>query len=81
MKAKVTIRLKEGILDPQGEAVRQAVRALDKAKVSSVRIGKIIELQIDGDDKNAAKTSLKNMCDKLLANPVTEDYHIEIDGK
>ncbi|MDH5638323.1 MAG: phosphoribosylformylglycinamidine synthase subunit PurS [Nitrospinota bacterium] len=76
MKALVIIRLKDGILDPQGEAVRQAVRALDKAKVSNVRIGKIIEIEIDGADKTSAEKSVKAMCDKLLANPVTEDYQI-----
>jgi len=76
MKALVIIRLKDGILDPQGEAVRQAVRALDKARVTSVRIGKIIEIEIDGDDKKAAEASVKAMCDKLLANPVTEEYQI-----
>ncbi|MDH5478406.1 MAG: phosphoribosylformylglycinamidine synthase subunit PurS [Nitrospinota bacterium] len=76
MKALVIIRLKDGILDPQGEAVRQAVRALDKAKVSNVRIGKIIEIEFDGVDKGSAEASVKAMCDKLLANPVTEDYQI-----
>ncbi|MDH5510998.1 MAG: phosphoribosylformylglycinamidine synthase subunit PurS [Nitrospinota bacterium] len=76
MKALVIIRLKDGILDPQGEAVRQAVRALDKAKVSNVRIGKIIEIEIDGADKTTAETSVRAMCDKLLANPVTEEYQI-----
>jgi phosphoribosylformylglycinamidine synthase len=81
IKATVTVRLKQGILDPQGEAVRQALRTLDPAKVANVKIGKTIEIEIDGADKNAAMASVKNMCEKLLANPVTEDYHIDISGK
>jgi len=73
--------LKPGILDPQGDAVRGALRALDTAKVANVRIGKIIEIDLEENDKNAAMTSVKGMCEKLLANPVTEDYHIDITGK
>ena len=80
MKAKVTITLKPGILDPQGETVRQALRSLDNAKVTNARIGKVIELMIDSSDKATTMASVKNMCDKLLANPVTEDYHIELSG-
>ena len=76
MKVLVVVRLKQGILDPQGEAVRQAVRVLDKAKVTDVRIGKFFEIEIDGADKASAEISVKAMCEKLLANPVTEDYQI-----
>lgn len=76
MKAIVIIRLKEGVLDPQGEAVRQSMRLLDKTRVKDVRIGKIIEIELDSEDKSSAQSSVKAMCEKLLANPVMEDYQI-----
>ena len=78
MKAKVTVTLKQGILDPQGQAVRNALESMDGRSVKNVRVGKLIEIEIDENDSSAAMTIFRNMCDKLLANPVTEDYHIEL---
>ena len=81
MKVTVTVTLKQGILDPQGEAVRQALRTLDPVKISNVRIGKVIEIDVDSPDKTYVTAAAKKMCEKLLANPVTEDFVIEIAGK
>ncbi|MDG1282124.1 MAG: phosphoribosylformylglycinamidine synthase subunit PurS [Pseudorhodobacter sp.] len=78
MKARVHIMLKDGVLDPQGEAVRHALGTLGFAGVQGVRQGKVIELDLDGSDKAAAEAEVKAMCEKLLANTVIEKYSIEI---
>ena len=78
MKARVHIMLKDGVLDPQGEAVRHALGTLGFEGVQAVRQGKVIELDLAGDDRAAAETQLKAMCDKLLANTVIEKYTVEI---
>lgn len=78
MKAVVTVMLKQGVLDPQGEAVRHALGGLGFAGVEKVRQGKVIELDLAGDDKEAAKAEVAEMCEKLLANTVIESYRIEI---
>ena len=78
MKANVTVTLKPGILDTQGQAVRHALLSMDGSQITKVRIGKLIEIEIEEEDEKAAMTIVTKMCDKLLANPVTEDYHIEI---
>ena len=70
MKAKVLIRPKEGILDPQGQAVERALPALGFEDVSHVRIGRLVELEVDDPSR------LEEMCERLLANPVTEDFEI-----
>jgi phosphoribosylformylglycinamidine synthase subunit PurS len=80
MKARVTVMLKSGVLDPQGEAVRHALGSLGFAGVSSVRQGKVIELDLTETDRARAETAVKSMCDKLLANTVIESYQISIDG-
>ena len=72
MRAKVLIRPKEGILDPQGKAVEGALPALGFEGVSHVRIGRLVELDTDDPDK------LEELCEKLLANPLIEDYEIEV---
>ena len=74
MKAKVLIRPKEGILDPQGKAVEKALPALGFDGVSHVRVGRLVELETDDPD------SLADLCEKLLANPLIEDYEIELNG-
>ena len=79
MKARVTVMLKEGVLDPQGEAVRHALGALGFAGVGGVRQGKIIELDLDETDAAAAEASVRDMCEKLLANTVIESYRVEIE--
>ena len=78
MKARVTVMLKTGVLDPQGEAVRHALGSLGFQGVSAVRQGKVIELDLAATDAAAAETEVKAMCEKLLANTVIESYRIEI---
>ncbi|MGV8952810.1 MAG: phosphoribosylformylglycinamidine synthase subunit PurS [Cypionkella sp.] len=78
MKARVTVMLKAGVLDVQGEAVRHALGTLGFAGVNGVRQGKVIELDLSETDKAAAETAVAKMCDKLLANTVIESYRVEI---
>ena len=78
MKARVYVMLKNGVLDPQGAAVQHALGALGFDGVSGVRQGKVIELDLAGTDADAAKTQVTEMCEKLLANTVIENYSIEI---
>lgn len=78
MKARVTVMLKDGVLDPQGEAVRHALGALGFAGVNGVRQGKLIELDLAQADPAAAEAEVRAMCEKLLANTVIESYRIEI---
>ncbi len=78
MKARVHVMLKDGVLDPQGEAVRSALGHLGFSGVEGVRQGKVIELDLTATDKAAAETEVKAMCEKLLANTVIEKYTIEI---
>ncbi len=74
MKARVHVMLKDGVLDPQGEAVRHALGGLGFGGVSGVRQGKVIELDLAND---ATEDTVKEMCEKLLANTVIETYQIE----
>ncbi|MDX1737809.1 MAG: phosphoribosylformylglycinamidine synthase subunit PurS [Alphaproteobacteria bacterium] len=78
MKAKVTITLKNGVLDPQGKAIEHALGALDFGGVDQVRQGKIIEIDLAESDEGKAREQVKAMCEKLLANTVIEDYAIEL---
>ena len=78
MKARVTVMLKTGVLDVQGEAVRHALGSLGFAGVNGVRQGKVIELDLAETDAAQARASVTAMCDKLLANVVIESYQIEI---
>ena len=78
MKARVTVMLKPGVLDVQGEAVRHALGALGFAGVNGVRQGKVIELDLAEPDAGAAEAAVKAMCEKLLANTVIEAYRIEL---
>ena len=78
MKARVTVMLKEGVLDPQGEAVKHALNSLEYNKVDSVRQGKVIEIGLSETSEELATTSIQEMCEKLLANTVIESYEIEI---
>lgn len=80
MKAKVFITLKEGVLDPQGKAIQGALGNLDFGGVKQVRQGKLIEIELDEKDNKKAEQSLRQMCEKLLANTVIEDYRIELEG-
>ena len=78
MKARVTVMLKEGVLDPQGEAVKHALYSLEYDKVESVRQGKVIEIELSETSEELATTRIQEMCEKLLANTVLESYEIEI---
>ena len=78
MKAKVTVMLKDGVLDPQGEAVKHALNSLKYNAVESVRQGKVIEIVLNETSEETAHKSIKEMCEKLLANTVIESYEIEI---
>ncbi|RNF34892.1 phosphoribosylformylglycinamidine synthase subunit PurS [Paracoccus methylarcula] len=78
MKARITIMLKDGVLDPQGEAIRHALGGLGHRGVTGVRQGKLIELDLDATDPEAARAEVAKMCEGLLANMVIEKYSIEI---
>ncbi len=78
MKARVHVTLKRGVLDPQGEAVRHALGSLGFAGVGEVRMGKVIELDLDAPDAEAARAQADAMCRALLANTVIENYEVEI---
>jgi phosphoribosylformylglycinamidine synthase subunit PurS len=80
MKARVQIMLKDGVLDPQGEAVRHALGTLGFAGVNGVRQGKVIELDLAETDAAKAEATAKAMCEKLLANTVIESYRVEMLG-
>ncbi len=77
MKVKVYITLKEGVLDPQGKAVESGLKTLGFTGVGEVRVGKFMELEVDGDD---VEGRVSEMCDTLLANTVIEDYKVEVQG-
>lgn len=78
MKARVTVMLKAGVLDPQGEAIRHALGSLGFQGVNGVRQGKVIELDLAATDAAAAEAEVRAMCEKLLANTVIESYRVEI---
>ena len=77
MKARVTVMLKDGVLDPQGEAVKNALKSLEYNKVESVRQGKVIEIRLDENSEERANKSIQEMCEKLLANTVIESFEID----
>lgn len=77
MKARVLIRLKPGILDVQGAAVQRALVGLGFADVRDLRVGKLIEVEVDAATPAAARARVDEMCRKLLANTILEDYEIE----
>lgn len=78
MKARVTITLKNGVLDPQGKAIEGALRSLEISGVESVRQGKVFDLELSIEDKARAEALLRDACERLLANTVVENYRIEI---
>ena len=80
MKFRVLVRLKPGILDVQGAAVRKALAGLGFTEVSDLRVGKVIEIELDTATADAARARVGEMCRQLLANPVLEDYTIEMAG-
>ncbi|WP_439575975.1 phosphoribosylformylglycinamidine synthase subunit PurS [Phreatobacter sp.] len=78
MKARVTVTLKTGVLDPQGKAIEGALKGLGIGGIGAVRQGKVFDLDLDGEDRAAAEASIRAACEKLLANTVVENYRIEI---
>ena len=77
MRATVFVRPKPGILDPQGEAVESSLRRLGFA-VAEARVGRLVDVEVDGDDTATASEQLERMCEQLLANPLIESYEIEL---
>ncbi|MFT5538732.1 MAG: phosphoribosylformylglycinamidine synthase PurS subunit [Alphaproteobacteria bacterium] len=80
MRARVHVTLKTGVLDPQGKAIGNALKSLGFSGVGEVRQGKFIELEIDETDAAKARAQISDMCEKLLANTVIEDYTIDLDS-
>ncbi len=78
IKARVTVTLKNGVLDPQGKAIEGALSSLGFSGVGAVRQGKVFDIEIAGKDRAKAEADLKAMCDKLLANTVIENYAVEL---
>ncbi len=78
MRARVHVTLKSGVLDPQGEAIRRALGGLGFGGVEKVRQGKVIELELAETDAATAEAQVREMCEKLLANTVIENYRVEI---
>ena len=79
IKARVTVTLKNGVLDPQGKAIEGALGALGFDGVGQIRQGKVFDLSLDTADRTKAEADLKAMCEKLLANTVIENYTISLD--
>jgi phosphoribosylformylglycinamidine synthase subunit PurS len=78
VKARVTVTLKSGVLDPQGKAIEGALASLGVGGIASVRQGKVFDVEVATSDRTRAEDSLKAACEKLLANTVIENYRIEI---
>ena len=78
MKARVTVTLKNGVLDPQGKAIEGALKSLGIDDVASVRQGKVFDIEIEGGDRAKAERTLKLAAEKLLANLVIENYRVEL---
>ena len=79
MRAKVFVSLKEGVLDPQGKAIERSLHTLGYQEGRDVRIGKYLEIEIDASSREVAEEKARQMCEKLLANPVIENYRFEIE--
>ena len=80
MRARVTVTLKNGVLDPQGKAIEGALKSLGVEGVDGVRQGKVFDIALNGTDMARAEAALKTACEKLLANTVIENYRIEFVG-
>jgi phosphoribosylformylglycinamidine synthase len=78
IKARITVTLKNGVLDPQGKAIEHALSGLGFGGVGQVRQGKVFDLELSETDKAKAEADLKAMCDKLLANTVIENYSVAL---
>jgi len=82
LKARIIVTLKRGVLDPQGKAVKGALTNLGFDQVKDVRVGKVIDVDLDGvEDEAQARTLVEDMCKKLLANPVIEDFSYTLEER
>ena len=79
IRARIHVTLKSGILDPQGRAIQQSLETLGFSSVNDVRVGKILEIELNEDDPAQAEQQLKAMCETLLANTVIEEYRYELE--
>ncbi len=80
MRATILVRPKEGILDPEGQAVEGALRQLGFG-VAQARVGRLVDVELEADDPSSARAELERMCAQLLANPLIESYEIAVDAK
>ncbi len=80
MKGRVFIFFKEGVFDPQGNTVATSLKQIGFKKVKDVRIGKVIDIELEAASRDEAKFELNKMCEKLLANPVIESYRCEVEN-
>jgi phosphoribosylformylglycinamidine synthase PurS subunit len=80
VKARVLVRLKPGILDVQGASVQRALQGLGFGEVQGLRVGKVLDLELDGVSRDSARRRVEEMCARLLTNPVIEDYTVEMIG-
>ena len=78
LKARVTVTLKSGVLDPQGKAIEGALKSLGVSGVASVRQGKVFDIELEGGDRKQAEAVLKKAADKLLANTLIENYDVKV---
>lgn len=78
MKAKIYVTLKSSILDPQGRAIQRSLATLGFSTVNDVRVGKYLEVDLAEQDREQAESTLKVMCEKLLANPVIEEFRYDV---
>jgi phosphoribosylformylglycinamidine synthase len=79
MRATVLVRPKQGILDPQGDAVQRSLRKLG-FEISTARVGRVIDIELEADDADEARARIERMCADLLANPLIESFEIQVDG-
>jgi phosphoribosylformylglycinamidine synthase len=78
MRVKIFVSFKNGVLDPQGKAIERSLHTLGYGEVQDVRTGKVLEFRVEATSREAAEVRIREMCDKLLANPVIEDYRFEV---
>ena len=81
MRVKIFVSLKNGVLDPQGKAIERSLHTLGYTEVRDVRAGKYLELEVEAAPRASVEARIREMCDKLLANPVTEDYEVEVETR
>jgi phosphoribosylformylglycinamidine synthase subunit PurS len=78
---EVRVKPRVGLLDPQGKAVHHALGSLGYTEVASVRVGRLLDMEVEADSPETAQTRAREMCERLLANPVTEDFQISVTGE